>query len=81
LEGDGVAHGSVAAEVEAWNMGFGNITAFLAHGRFLAETRLADTDGRPTTTDNTGSNWIRDRTRLHDGGMAASAPRVAAPRR
>jgi hypothetical protein len=81
LEGDGVAHGSVAAEVEAWNMGFGNITAFLAHGRFLGETRLADTDGRPTATDDTGLNWIRDRTRLRDGGVAVSAPRVAAPPR
>lgn len=74
MEGDGVAHGSVAAEVEAWNMGFGNITA-------LGETQLADTDGRPTVTDDTGLNWIRDRTRLRDGGVAASAPRVAAPPR
>jgi hypothetical protein len=81
LEGDGVAHGSVAAEVEAWNVGFGNITAFFAHGRFLGETRLADTDGRPTATGDTGLNWIWDRTRLRDGGVAASAPRVAAPPR
>jgi hypothetical protein len=58
LEGDDVTHRSVAAKVEAWNMGFGNITAFLAHSRFLGETRLADTDGRLTATDDTGLNWI-----------------------
>lgn len=81
LEGDDVAHRSVAAEVEVWNMGLRNITAFLAHDRFLGETWMADTDGRPTATDDTGLNWIWDRTQLRDGGVAVSTPRVAAPPR
>lgn len=62
-------------------MGFGNITAFLAHSWFLGGTRLADTDGRLTATDDTGLNWIQDRTWLRDGGVVVSAPRVTMPPR
>jgi len=80
LDGDGVAHPSVAAELDAWNVGFGNITAFLAHGRFFGETRLADTDGRPRATGEAGLNWIQDlrlarayaRPRPHRCGPAAA---------
>jgi hypothetical protein len=55
----------------------------LVPGRFFGDMRLADTDGRPTVTTtatgDVGLNWIRDRTRPRDGGVAASAKRVAAP--
>ena len=62
-------------EAGAQNAGLGNITVFLAHGRFLGDTLFADTeDGRPR--GEVGLNCIRDRTRPRDGGVPTSAPGV-----
>ena len=55
-------------EVDGMNVGFGNKTVFLAHGRFLGETRFAEVVEGLLGIGEIDLNWIFERARSRTGG-------------